>query len=62
MSMDRYFEKLKSDRLVLRHNYQFQVLRDLDIQKSANREVDAEELAWSTSGLGDEGDGISNRS
>jgi hypothetical protein len=56
MSMDRYFEKMKTDKLVLRNNYSIQVRHDLDPDcLDAWHAVDPEELAWAYSSLGDEG-------
>ncbi|KAG8894085.1 hypothetical protein FRB99_001528 [Tulasnella sp. 403] len=55
-SMDRYFSKLQPDKLVVRHNYQFQVVADNQrAMQTSLRQNDPEELSWAESAFGDEG-------
>ncbi|KAG8934889.1 hypothetical protein FRC02_009011 [Tulasnella sp. 418] len=54
-SMDRYFAKLKTDRLVLRNNYFFQVVRRVSSPNSnPAKDYDPNELSWSYCNMGDE--------
>ncbi len=56
LRMDRFFTKLQPDKLVFRNNYGFQVIADLSESKNPHEDVDPEELHWSTTDFGDEGE------
>lgn len=53
--MDRFFAKLQPEKLVLRNNYFFQVVDPSLKEPVAMKDVDPEELHWSSSTLGNEG-------
>lgn len=53
ISLNKFFQKMKVDRPVLRNNFFFQIIEDVPPGSKAEK-LDAEELAWSTTTNGPE--------